>query len=304
VKDPDFAWVDPNPSDPIDPRTPVILAVSGVLLIVLVVATLVGVVLSNAGDDADQSVESVMLIAANATATEPFSRSIVVVPVSISDPAIAKVKDLLAQVPIRADRGVRMVSGVLPGLYGAAGQTDPCDVVTLANDLDADPMTAQVWGLALGITPQQVPYYLNTLTGVVLMADTWVTTHSLSGGVAKAKQAVLQAGNAILIDPLGVPRVQCASSAPLTPPDNDTLRNYRVDGDQWAEFTPQSVVAVNYSVDTGGPATDFTLIDIRTGQQIIRKVGDAIDLGGASLPLPDPAVMNVPPPNQPEGGNP
>ena len=301
---PDSGWIDPNPPDPINSRTPVILAVSGALLTVMVVATLVGVVLFNADDDGDRSAEKVVLIAANSTAAEPFARSIVVAPLSISTPAATKVADLLAQVPVRADRGVRLVSGVLPGLYGATGQTYPCDVVTLANDLDADPATAQAWGLALGITPQQIPFYLNTLTAVVLMADTWVTTHTLREGAANAKQAVLQAGNAVLVDPIGVPRVQCASSAPLTPPDNDTLRNYRVDGDQWAEYTPQTVIAVEYAAtETAGPVAEFTLIDINTGQQIVRKVGDVINLGGASLPLPNPAVMNVPPLNRSESGD-
>ncbi|MGV0715839.1 DUF6777 domain-containing protein [Mycolicibacterium sp. XJ662] len=295
--------MDPNPPDPVDSRTPVILAVSGVVLTVLVVATLVGVVLFDAGDDNGKSADEVVLIAANAPVDEPFSRPIVVTPVTISAPAATKVAELLGQVPVRADRGVRLVSGRQAGLYGATGQTYPCDAVTLANDLDADPATAEAWGLALGITANQIPHYLNTLTAVVLMADTWVTTHTLSDGEAGAKQAVLQAGNAVLVDPLGVPRVRCASSAPLSPPDNGTLTHYRVDGDQWSKFAPQNVVAIKYAAaDTADPATEFTLIDINTGQQVIRKAGGVIDLGGASVPLPSPAVMNIPPPNR-ESGN-
>jgi Domain of unknown function (DUF6777) len=303
VTDQDYGWVDPNPPNPVDSRTPVILAVSGVVLTALVVATLIGVVLFAADDDKGTGAGEVVLIAANAPAAEPFSRSILVAPVSISNQVTTKAADLLAQIPVRADRGVRPVSGRQPGLYGATGDNYPCDVVTLANDLDADPETARIWGLALGITPQQIPYYLNTLTAVVLMADTWVTTHTLGDGAANPKQAVLQAGNAVLIDPLGVPRVRCASGTPLAPPDSDTLTPYRLDGDQWPEFAPQTVVAIKYAAaDTPGSAAKFTLIDINTGQQVIRKAGGVIDLGGASVPLPDPAVMNIPP-DRLESGN-
>ena len=293
-------WIDPNPPDPVDSRTPVMLAVSGVVLTVLVVVTLVVVVLVNADDKEDTGIGEVLLIAANAPADDAVSRSILVAPVSISASATAKAADLLAQMPIRADRGVRLVSGRQPGLYGTTGQTYPCDVVTLANDLDTDPATAQSWGLALGITPQQIPFYLNTLTAVVLMADTWVTIHT----PIDAKQAVLQAGNAVLVDPLGVPRVRCASSAPLTPPDNASLTRYRLAGDEWNGFATQNVVAVNYGAasDITGPADEFSLLDINTGQEVVRKAGGVIDLGGASVPLPDPAVMNIPPTNQPEGG--
>ena len=38
---------------------------------------------------------------------------------------------------------------------------------------------------------------------VVMTADTWVTSHRYSGARAVPFQAVLQAGSAVLIDPLG-----------------------------------------------------------------------------------------------------
>ena len=303
MTDQDHRWVDPNPPSAVDRRSTVILAVSGVFLTAVVVATLVVVVLFAADDNADQSAGAVLMISANSTTDEPFTRSISVAPVSISDQVAAKTADLVAQIPVRADRGVPLVSGRQPELYGATGQAYPCDAITLANDLDADPATAKAWGLALGITIEQIPYYLNTLTAVVLMADTWVTTHTLSDGAAQPKQAVLQAGNAVLVDPLGVPRVHCASGDPLIPPANDNLTRYRIDGDEWARFSPLTVVAIKYAAaDTPGSATEFTLIDVGTGQQVVRAAGGVIDLGGASVPLPDPAVMNIPP-DRAESGN-
>lgn len=300
---PPTGWVDPNPPEQSDPRTTVILAVSGALLTALVVATLIGVVLFWAGDEPDKAAGEAVLIAANAPTIDTFTRSVLVAPVTVSDQTAAETAELLDQIPLRADRGVRVVSGRQPGLYGATGQTPPCDTVTLANDLDADPGTARAWGLALGITPQQIPHYLNTLTAVVLLSDTWVTTHTPVDGISEPKQAVLQAGNAVLIDPLGVPRVRCASGAPLTPPDSDTLTHYRLEGEPWPAFSPQSVVAIKYAA-TGDPgvAREFTLTDADTGGQIVREAVGVIDLGGTSVPLPDPAAMNIPP-DRPESRN-
>ncbi|KUI25564.1 hypothetical protein AU196_22365 [Mycobacterium sp. IS-1742] len=300
---PQTDWADPDPPGTRDPRTTAILAVSGALLTALVVATLIGVVLFSAGDDSDRTAGEAVLIAANTPTVDTFTRSILVAPVTISDQTAAQTVELLEQIPVRADRGVRVVSGRQPGLYGATGQTTPCDAVTLANDLDADPDTARVWGLALGITPQQIPHYLNTLTAVVLLSDTWVTTHTPAEDAPDPKQAVLQAGSAVLIDPLGVPRVRCASGAPLAPPDSGTLTHYRLDGEQWPAFSPQTVVAVKYAAtDNSGAAREFTLTDAGTGQQIVQRAGGVIDLGGTSVPLPDPVVMNIPP-NRPESRN-
>lgn len=290
-------WVDPNQPSPISPRAPVILAVSAVALTLVVVATLVAVlVFASERNSPHPTAGDLALIKRNAPVDAPFTRSILVVPVAISDQAEQKSTALLQQLPVRADRGVRPVSGRQNDLYGTTGQTSPCDVVTLANYLDADAAAAQAWGLALGLNPQQIPYYLNTLTAVVLMGDTWVTTHELSDGAAHSAQAVLQAGTGVLVDPLGVPRVHCVSGAPLTPPANKNLTDYRLNGDKWDEFAPQTVLAINYAA-AGGPAADgdFTLIDVTSGQEVTRKSGGTINLGTTTVPLPDPAVMNIPP---------
>lgn len=289
-------WVDPNQPSPINPRARLILAVSAVALTLVVVATLVAVLVFTRGHDSAQSAAGdVTLITRNTQTDDPFTKSILVVPVSISGEAAQKSATLLQQLPVRADRGVRPVSGRQPQLYGATGETYPCDAVTLANDLDTNATTAHAWGLALGLTPQQIPSYLNTLTAVVLMGDTWVTTHTLADGVAHPAQAVLQAGTAVLVDPLGVPRVHCVSGAPLTPPANQKLTEYRMDGDKWDGFSPQTVLATNYaSAGAPGPLGDFTLIDVTSGEQVVRKAGGTIELGSSTVPLPDPAVMNVP----------
>jgi len=288
-------WVDPNRPDSPQPRTSFILTVTGALLVLVVVATLVGVVLTSRSTDDPDSGIAIHLVGANVTPEHPFTASVLTAPVTISEPAASSFSALLQQIPIRSDRGARPVSGRVEGLYGAVPNGSPCDVVTLANYLDADPGSAQAWASALGITAQQIPYYLNTLIPVVLMGDTWVTSYNREGD-ATSQQTVLQAGNAVLIDQVGVPRVHCASGAPLGPPAKDSMARFHVDGDAWPGFVPQSVLVIKYAADDNAPGTaKLTLIDITSGQQITQTPGGNIDLGGRSAALPDPAAMNVPP---------
>lgn len=72
---------------------------------------------------------------------------------------------------------------------------------------------------------------------------------------------VLQAGNAVLIDQAGVPRVHCATGDPLVPPANVDMSALTVDGKKWPRFDPQSVVAVAYSTTAGAQqvVTEFAL---------------------------------------------
>lgn len=288
-------WVDPNPPEAQQHRTTVILTVTGALLVLLVVSTLVGVVLNRKSNGGEGAGVDIRLVGANVTPDNPFTPSVLTAPVTISEQAASSFSALLQQIPIRSDRGVRPTSGRTPGLYGTPSNGSACDVVTLANYLDADLGAAGEWASVLGLTPQQIPYYLNTLSPVVLMGDTWVTSY-IRDDVGTPYQAVLQAGNAVLVDRLGVPRVHCASGAPLTPPSGDNFSRYSVTGDGWPRFTQQSVLVIKYAADDHTPEiANLTLIDIGTGQQVEHKPGADIDLGGRSIELPDPAAMNVAP---------
>ncbi|MCV7194243.1 DUF6777 domain-containing protein [Mycolicibacterium brumae] len=272
-----------------NPRAPVILAMSALALTVLVLTALVTVVLSYGPEQPEAAPEpEAVLIGVNAV-SEPFTSSVLSTAVLLSEPAQAKAAELRQQLPVSPRRGVRPASGRQPGLYGV-GAVAPCDVVALANDLDANPGTATPWGLALGLTPEQLPFYLNTLTPVVLLNDSWVTLHTPSG----PEQAVLAAGTAVLVDALGVPRTHCASGSPLSPPVDADLGGYRLTGTTWDYFARTEVVVVKYAAeDHAGPVTEFTLLNIDDGQQVTRPVGRSIDLGGETKPLPDPAVMNI-----------
>ncbi|SHU17660.1 Uncharacterised protein [Mycobacteroides abscessus subsp. abscessus] len=293
-------WVDPNPPNGSDPRTNRILAISGAALTAVVLTALVVVVVlhKSAADDAQPRRGVMTLTAANAPTADPFMPSVVVTPTQISDTAAGQIASLATQLPQSAARGVRVVQGLQPGLYGVAGQSFPCDVAEVANRLDASRDKAAVWAQALGLSVQQVPHYLNTLTPVALTIDTWVTAYLYTDGRARGLQTVLQAGTAVLIDPAGVPRLHCASGDPLSPSANLNAADLNTDGKGWSGFEVRNVAAIAYGGAPSGPTTvtEFSVLDLGTGERATRKAGGTFNLPeNPSVQLPDPVAMNVAP---------
>ena len=292
-------WVDPNQPDTTNPGTERVLVLAAVALTVLVLLTMVAVVLVKRGGFFDDRTEAqqVSLIAANVETEYPFTPSVVGSPIEIADTVATDVATFIAQLPVSAARGARLVPGTQRGLYGGSGETPVCDVPTVANYLDANPERAAQWAAALGLAQDKVPYYLNTLTPVALIADTWVTVYTLTNDRAVPSQAVLQAGNAVLVDQIGVPRMHCASGDPLAPPANVNLRDSAVGGDQWAGFDTQNVVAISYSAagSTRSVATEFVLRDVTSGESVSREPGGTIAIPADPTGwAPDPVAMNVP----------
>jgi hypothetical protein len=297
VTTPQSGWIDPNPPPTTDPRVNTVLTVAAVALALLLIVTLAGVVIANkSGTSDDDAGQTVVLAAANTPMPEAFTPSAVVAPTQISENAAAKLAETAQQLPLSADRGVRLASGTQPGLYGGTATANSCDAAALANYFDAHPDTAAVWAHVMGIAPQQIPSHLNTLTPVILTVDTWVTSYAYSSGRAAPSQTVLQAGNAVLIDPVGVPRVQCVSGNPLLPPVNQNFaRMTHVQGHPWSNYNAQNVVAIAYatpgSAVPSNPVSQFSLTDLSTAQPLIRSAGGTINLGAVSAsaaPLPDP----------------
>ncbi|MEW5808612.1 MAG: DUF6777 domain-containing protein [Actinomycetota bacterium] len=288
-------WQDPNPPTT-DSRTNPALIIAGVGLTLVVVAALVIVVVLHRGD-ARPPRDTASLLATNVPGPQPFTPSAVAI---LTPDAVesGQGSSVTRQVPIAAERGVRLAQGTQPGLYGGYGQAYPCDASAVANHLDTHPAASAAWANVIGITPNQVPQYLNTLTPVVLTADTWVTSHRFADGRSEAIQTVLQSGTNVMVDPIGVPRVHCASGAPLVPPANVDLTEMDLDGDRWPAFDTGNVVAVAYSSADQRPAAvaEFSLVDITSGQPLTQRAGGTIDLGPQpAVAVWDPVAMNVPP---------
>lgn len=149
---------------------------------------------------------------------------------------------------------------------------------------------AAAWAGVLGIPASRIPEYVGGLTPVVLRADTRVINHGYRDGTATARQSVLQAGTAVLVDEYGVPRVKCGCGNPLAEP-TPTPAEARFVGDAWAGFDANGLVRVTpaaRSVDR------FTLIDVTTGYPFSRARGTAgsVDTDVAATP----STTTTPPP--------
>ncbi|WP_142389987.1 DUF6777 domain-containing protein [Mycobacterium sp. shizuoka-1] len=280
---------------------------AAVALTAVVLATLVGVVLAERDtifDEHGPGRPAATLIAANSPGTEPFMAASAVPTVLVSPAAVQAIQTDTNGLAVSKERGVRLVSGAHPGLYGATENTAPCDAPALANFLDAHSGRARAWAEVEGIRPQQVPSFLNTLTPAVLTVDTWVSAHGYgTDGRPTRTQAVLQAGTAVMVDPAGVPRVRCAGAHPLTPPADVSFTTLQQSGAPWPGYDAQNVVAVAYTQGPSSfsdptptsPLTTFTLTDLSSGEPVSRGAGGTIDLsasGEAAIALPDPITAN------------
>ncbi len=298
-------WNDPNQPPATDPRSRTVLTAAAVALTLIVLIALTTVVLTtrhrSAAPGSSEGAGTLQFSPANTAGPQPFTAPVVVA--SALPPTGAPVNNAGSahQGPVSVERDVRLVSGIQPGLFATIGSELPCDAAAMANDLDSHPDAAHAWATALGLTPQQIPYYLNTLTPVILAADTWVTSHRLAGDKATPFQTVLQTGDAILVDPVGVPRVHCAGGRPLRPPDDTNITTLvAANGDPWPGYSPHTVVAVAYAAAKQvTPIHEFVLVDLNSGEAVTRKAGGTISLGPPPTgvgALPDPVAANMPPP--------
>ena len=141
-----------------------------------------------------------------------------------------------------------------------------CDPEKMIAFLQSEPAKARAWAAVIGIVAADIPAYIRSLTPVVLTRDTRVTNHGYANGVATPRQAVLQAGTAVLVDRQGIPRVKCGCGNPLKPPIATTPVYV---GPRWPGFRPANitVVVINITVE------NFVLIDLAGGPPFVRPTG-------------------------------
>src|SRR5882757_5636221 len=154
-------------------------------------------------------------------------------------------------------------TGDTPGLFADNGNQTSCDGKTLVANLQSDPPRVTAWSSALGITPPEVPNFVNTLTPVVLRADTSVTQHGYVDGTYAPYPAVLQAGTAVFVDSYGEPTVKCYSGNPLTAPQADPQPRYV--GVAWRTFQPTHVTYIRPTVIV---INEYTFIDVHIHRPI------------------------------------
>lgn len=241
------------------------------------------------------------LRSANDPGEDPFTPSVSLAgnaaPVSAGSAAVASYQ------------GSQVVNGTDPGLY-ATGAGPSCDAAGLNNYLANNPAAADAWAGVFGIRRADIPWYINTLSPVLLTHDTWVTNHTYKGGTARPLQSVLQAGTPVFVDGAGVPRVVCACGNPLLPPSAAPVRSYRTTGHPWPGYdrarttkvaTNNTYVTTINNVTTvvnraPAPLTPLQVMQVATGLlATIQTSGLDLPPAPADLHLPDPATANATP---------
>ncbi|MFF9864903.1 DUF6777 domain-containing protein [Streptomyces sp. NPDC013953] len=163
--------------------------------------------------------------------------------------------------------------GTADGLYGGTRNVPACEVERQISRLGATPAKNKAFAVAAGVEPVAVPRYLRSLTPLRLAKDAWVTDHGYREGEAYPYQAVLQAGTAVLVDRLAVPRVRCACGNPLSEPSSepDGKGRYRTTGNRWPGFSLAKTVRVKPAEK---PVDTFVVVDLaHPGRRIARPAG-------------------------------
>ena len=173
------------------------------------------------------------------------------------------------------------VHGDHEGLYGGTVNNTEVDRDKVADFLSANPAQANsfvdslnsdttvYWSGGNHLTVADVPRYLHELTPVVLRLDTRITDHGFDGTHSIARQSVFQAGNAVLVDAHGVPRVRGLSGNPLTAPI--PLKGApKLLGTGWPGYHPGGLARIEA---TTAAITNFVVVDVVTGLPFNRPAG-------------------------------
>ncbi len=174
---------------------------------------------------------------------------------------------------VNSPKGVLKISGDQVGLYGGTQNQASCNRTQMIAFLQVNPAKAAAWVAALNSDPSlhwsggsklqvaQIPAYIGELTPVLLRLDTRVTNNGYRNGHATPFQAVLQAGTAVLIDTMGVPRARCACGNPLLQP-RDLTKPSMYSGTVWPGFTPTTIVTI---APASAPINQVRLVDVSKG---------------------------------------
>src|ERR1700722_12897594 len=187
------------------------------------------------------------------------------------------------------------------GLYGGTDNNAEVDRDKIAEFLSANPQQATSftesfnsdssfsWSGGNHLNVADVPRYLHELTPAVLRLDTRITDHGFDGMHSTARQSVFQAGNAVLVDAHGVPRVRGLSGNPLTAPI--PLRGApKLLGTPWPGYHPGSLARIEA---TTAKITNFVLVDVVTGLAFNRPAGT---IGTNDTPHTQPVTAPGPAP--------
>jgi hypothetical protein len=173
--------------------------------------------------------------------------------------------------------------GGAPALYAVPSGGASCDRADLAFQLDADHAKAAAWVRPMGIGVQDIDAFVNSLTPVLLRADTAVTDYGYPNGSTQSYASILQAGTAVLINSYGEPTVKCVSGDPLGRPTSFNDSNLYT-GDSWSGFQAGKVCTI---APAPTEVAAFVVVELPSGDHV--SVTAKPDLKTVKGPNPDPA---------------
>jgi hypothetical protein len=223
------------------------------------------------------------LAAGAAAAQDTTRREIVLFAADDLGPGPIHVQSAPARRPIAPHPGHTQaeLNGGSEGLYAGTSGGSSCDRESVASAIGARGLAyAAAWADAVNAAGgerasgsvqslSELRRYMDELTPVLLRYDTLVTNHRSVDSELLPFQAVLQAGTAVLVDSLGMPRIRCADGAPLT-------ASRAIDGEPsvvgrpWSGFALAGTVTVTPSAEG---VRQFGLIDPSSGATFRRPVG-------------------------------
>ncbi|MEW2635332.1 DUF6777 domain-containing protein [Streptomyces sp. NPDC048389] len=226
--------------------------------------------------------EEILLQSSAAQGPDPFTASTAAAGAPPALPSVASAP----KSPSGGGVTLRTMSGATPGLYAGTQEVAACDVARQAGLLAAKKEKARAFAEAAGVDPSGIGAFLRGLTPVVLRTDVRVTGHGFHDGSAVARQSVLQAGTAILVDQYGAPRVRCASGTPLKPPV-PAAAGMVTTGTAWPAYRADRTLVVK---PAGQPVNNLLLVSIVDNGWIERPSGTEgeDDSRPAALPPVDP----------------
>ena len=293
--------------------------VAGALAVALIVVV---VILVTGGDDGTgspgEAAGEVYLEAAGSLGPDPYTDRVMEAPVvQTTAPLVSTSTSSSTTTSTTAASGTTATtqlgrlalqswSGGEPGLYGGTQDQTRCDKVAMLAFLQQNPAKAAAWVAAQNsdptllwgngrrsLTVAELPAYFAELTPVTLLRDTRVTNHGYVNGQPTARQSVLQAGTAVLVDLYGVPRARCACGNPLIPPIALPVPPIWV-GPTWPGWDPTVIIVV---VPAPVIITQIIIIDLNSGEQIIRIPGSNgdQDTPHTTDTIPEGPGLTIPP---------
>lgn len=251
-------------------------AVVGGLWAIAALCVLVAVIVTRSGDDEPVSAlptpDTVRLEPVTYRNPAPFTPSVVTADVGGLAGRVAGSTSAELPVPTGA------VTGDAAHLYASTSTEPVCDKAALAQRLQRNAKMARVWAKASGVEPAGIDGLLTSLTPVVLRADTAVTNHIYSDGGATAYPSVLEAGTPVMVDPTGLPRVQCSCGNPLLAPAAE--RPTRTEGKRWKSFDSARVVSV---APAAAPLPAINTVDLDTSKPVTTGTGSNTVLDGTLI---------------------